>query len=846
LNELAWVAHHRFLEIMKLLKLVSFLCVLLAVTDVAGQLLIPPKSAIASSSLAGYSPQAAIDANTTTFWGAGVGAATNPYIEIDYGSDNRMSKVELVVNQWPAGQTVHVVTGLTSGGQSVSLGTLSGNTTDGQTLTLPINSSTPIRYLRVQTTASPSWVSWYEIRAYSTPVTTGSLTTNLSTCTVASGALYCAPAPVLNASITTGYARVWVASAPANAPEVGGWVFDTTSSSSSSIPWIRQGQYVFELREGATASGRLLSSTTLSGTSLVVVAPSCTSVAPQATTTNATSGTFRVYVNGVANATSVRLPTWGDAGGQDDLVSYTGINAGGGQWYADINLANHKAGNPEYGNFNTHAYMSNASVSDKPCGATTWTRTQVTQPPVNTDNLIANGGFESPATSTYVYPASSGIPNWSASGGVAIQRNGSAWGAQTAPEGLQTAVLQSASNLSTIVTAPSTGTYSLKFHAAARTNWGAANSVDVKVNGVTLYNFTPNSGAFTQQQLNVNLATGSNTIMFTGTTASGDNSTFIDDVRLTLVASVTNPSPKYFSYHFVGDGGLTNNYVSDISDHTNLAWAVVDPTNQSDMIALKSFIDSLPASKKVMLAGSMFFGFSIKDKPLQFLADYQTRWNLLVGPTGLSATQYQRVAAIYIADEPEDPSSVSAPTLTDAQFATARALIQSVRPAGSAHTPAIATVYSYLVTVNNPTKPPVGIASMDWVGFDCYPVSSSNSSWSSCVGTSMAQQLANLKSLRTSPPTQKIMLVAETAIHRNFANDPITPTRRTQAIANLKQMRDILLNDNDVNGIVGFNYEGIPSAGNDPGWAGLPSLNDVSTNAKLLGKCAIGTGACNY
>jgi GBS Bsp-like repeat len=356
---------------------------------------------------------------------------------------------------------------------------------------------------------------------------TGTISASPNPCSIAAGASGC--------SSTVS----WTSSGAPNAGlflrETGQLAAGTSSGTYTAAGWITTTGYRFDVRADAgNINSALLASVYVTGTaaSPPVAAPTCTSTAPQATTTTATTGTFRVYANGVANATSVRFPTWGDTGGQDDLVWYTGVNAGGGQWYADVNLANHKAGNPEYGGFNAHAYITNSTHGEKFCGAIAWTRTQVTQPPSNTGNLISNGGFESPATSTYVYPTSNGIPSWTASGGVAIQRNGSAWGAQSAPEGLQTGVLQGSSNLSTVVNAPSAGSYNLTFHAASRTNWGGANPVVVKVNGTTVYNFTSSSGAFAQQQVNVNLAGGSNTISLSGTNASGDNSTFIDNVQL--------------------------------------------------------------------------------------------------------------------------------------------------------------------------------------------------------------------------------------------------------------------------------------------------------------------------
>ena len=114
------------------------------------------------------------------------------------------------------------------------------------------------------------------------------------------------------------------------------------------------------------------------------VAPTCSGVSSPVSTTTATSGGFRIYATGVANATSVVFPTWGDSGGQDDIVWYNGTNMGGGTWYVDVNLAAHKAGNPEYGTFYSHVYMANASFPSTFCGGIGWTRTAPLTPPALT------------------------------------------------------------------------------------------------------------------------------------------------------------------------------------------------------------------------------------------------------------------------------------------------------------------------------------------------------------------------------------------------------------------------------------------------------------------------------
>lgn len=107
---------------------------------------------------------------------------------------------------------------------------------------------------------------------------------------------------------------------------------------------------------------------------LAAAQTSC-SVSPQASETSATSGSFRITASGVAaDVVRMRFPTWGSPGGQDDLVWYEGVNAGGGKWYVDVNLAQHKAGNPEYGVFSTHVYAIQSSGAETLCAATNWSR----------------------------------------------------------------------------------------------------------------------------------------------------------------------------------------------------------------------------------------------------------------------------------------------------------------------------------------------------------------------------------------------------------------------------------------------------------------------------------------
>jgi hypothetical protein len=76
-----------------------------------------------------------------------------------------VGRVVLTVAQSPAGQTVHIVSCRTGdGADNLPLGGPTGQTADNQRLVVDVDPSVPpLRYLRVDTTTSPSWVAWREI-----------------------------------------------------------------------------------------------------------------------------------------------------------------------------------------------------------------------------------------------------------------------------------------------------------------------------------------------------------------------------------------------------------------------------------------------------------------------------------------------------------------------------------------------------------------------------------------------------------------------------------------------------------------------------------------------------------
>jgi hypothetical protein len=120
-------------------------------------------SARASRSLPDQPPQAAIDDDPGTQWGSGDSATQ--WIELDLGSPHTVTEIRLIVAQYPNGNTHHQIKVAGPNGAFTVAADLAGPTSDNQWLEFtPAAPLTGIRFIRIQTLASPSWVSWKEIQ----------------------------------------------------------------------------------------------------------------------------------------------------------------------------------------------------------------------------------------------------------------------------------------------------------------------------------------------------------------------------------------------------------------------------------------------------------------------------------------------------------------------------------------------------------------------------------------------------------------------------------------------------------------------------------------------------------
>ena len=86
------------------------------------------------------------------------------WVQLDLGRPTTITKVRLYTSQSPAGPTSHQILGGLTPDSLAPLGVLDGSTADAQWLELQVKGQ--VRYLRVATSKSPSWVAWGEIEVY--------------------------------------------------------------------------------------------------------------------------------------------------------------------------------------------------------------------------------------------------------------------------------------------------------------------------------------------------------------------------------------------------------------------------------------------------------------------------------------------------------------------------------------------------------------------------------------------------------------------------------------------------------------------------------------------------------
>ncbi len=169
---------------------------------------------------------------------------------------------------------------------------------------------------------------------------------------------------------------------------------------------------------------------------------------------------------------------------------------------------------------------------------------------------LQQGGFESPSVGSGFQYRPVGTP-WTYTGTAGVSGNGSGFTAANpnAPEGTQVGFLQTTGSFSQTVAGIAAGTYQLSFQAAQRANFQASRQdFRVLVDGVAAGTFKPSGTSYSSLTATFTVSAGSHTITFQGLdSAGGDNTAFIDNVRLTQVLAASL-SDAGFESPVVGSG----------------------------------------------------------------------------------------------------------------------------------------------------------------------------------------------------------------------------------------------------------------------------------------------------
>ena len=110
----------------------------------------------------------AIDGDPETLWSAEFYPVQ--WLQVTLDSFYLVDRIEMVVAQSPAGETSHQIwVGEASGSLTKLHEYIDVPTSDGQTLSLPIDPPLVLDRVKVLTTKSPSWVAWKEVRVFGGP-----------------------------------------------------------------------------------------------------------------------------------------------------------------------------------------------------------------------------------------------------------------------------------------------------------------------------------------------------------------------------------------------------------------------------------------------------------------------------------------------------------------------------------------------------------------------------------------------------------------------------------------------------------------------------------------------------
>ncbi len=119
----------------------------------------------ASTTQTGSSLAHVTDGNASTAWSTGLPAPQ--WILMDLGKTTTLNQIRLLPNQMPLGQTIHTIQAGATPDSLQTIFTLNQFTYNNVWITIPLLLPVPnVRYVKIATSISPSWISWREIELY--------------------------------------------------------------------------------------------------------------------------------------------------------------------------------------------------------------------------------------------------------------------------------------------------------------------------------------------------------------------------------------------------------------------------------------------------------------------------------------------------------------------------------------------------------------------------------------------------------------------------------------------------------------------------------------------------------
>lgn len=300
------------------------------------------------------------------------------------------------------------------------------------------------------------------------------------------------------------------------ASALGDTSFETPTLSHSSYSYAPAGSpWTFGTQAGISSVGSAFGNTASDGTQAAFVQGSPSTACFSQNVTGLTVGTSYSF--------TINASQRGSFGGESFLVTLGGASLGtftpASTSFADIVTGS--------------ASATSTTEALSVCGATSGDHTAFIDNVRQNQPIISDPGFESPSLSSYSYGPITGS-SWIFGTQTGIERNGDAFAAASAPQGVQAAFIQNDSGQGCIQRAASgwtAGSHSVSMQIAARGGGYGGQTLQVFLDSSSLGSVTPSSTGWTSYTSGtVSLTAGTHLIKICGTVA-GDHTAFVDAVQ---------------------------------------------------------------------------------------------------------------------------------------------------------------------------------------------------------------------------------------------------------------------------------------------------------------------------